>query len=155
MNAAWTSLIAVAGTLLGVCVSYLFQRQAASRTERFAREEALRQERITVYSSYAAAIVSYRSGQLDRWHRRDEDPDGEAHRVARMESYRLRGVALQQLFRVHLLADSSEITTLAQRAFDAAAEIHHPRQEAQRRELGVLARAAAQDFVLAAARQVR
>ncbi|MDQ4033704.1 MAG: hypothetical protein M3332_16240 [Actinomycetota bacterium] len=50
-------MIAVAGTLLGSIVTYVFQRVNAGRAERFARQEPLRQERIATYSGFAGAIT--------------------------------------------------------------------------------------------------
>ncbi|AZQ34845.1 hypothetical protein EJ357_16235 [Streptomyces cyaneochromogenes] len=48
MEPIWTSVVAVAGTLLGAFVTYPFQRLAAKR-------QTLRDERIAAYTAFAAA----------------------------------------------------------------------------------------------------
>ncbi|MEU1815026.1 hypothetical protein ABZ543_07495 [Streptomyces roseifaciens] len=66
MDAIWTSVVAVMGTLLGSVVTHTFQRIASRRSELFTRSEALRQERMATYSAFAAAVEGYRHGQADR-----------------------------------------------------------------------------------------
>jgi hypothetical protein len=61
MGAALASVIAVAGTLLGSVVTHVLQRRTAGHAERFARDERLRQERLTVYSVFAEAVMAYRT----------------------------------------------------------------------------------------------
>jgi hypothetical protein len=58
---------------MGVVITHVFQRLASRRSELFARSEALRQERMATYSSFAAAAENYRHGQADRWYRKQED----------------------------------------------------------------------------------
>ncbi len=93
MEAIWTSVVAVVGTLLGSVITHAFQRQASRRSEAFARSEALRQERMATYSAFAEAAEQYRHGQADRWYRKKAEPEGEAFLVARDEAHRLRTVA--------------------------------------------------------------
>lgn len=59
--------IAVAGTLLGTTVTYIFQRANAGRAERFARDERLRQERIAAHRGFARAVAEVRRGVISLW----------------------------------------------------------------------------------------
>ena len=63
MDAELTAAIAVAGTLLGSAVTYLFQQRVAQRAEAFSQSERLRQERLAAYSAFAEAIMVYRQSQ--------------------------------------------------------------------------------------------
>jgi hypothetical protein len=68
--------------------TFVFQRQMSDRTAAIAFAERMRQDRLAVYSAFAEASIQYRQSELDRWHRFNEDPDGEPYRTARAESYR-------------------------------------------------------------------
>src|SRR5262245_51284043 len=83
MEPIWTSVVAVAGTLLGAVVTYPFQRLAA-------KQQRLRDERIAAYTAFAAAVEDFRHGQAERFFSRQKDPDGEAFRLAYHEGHRLR-----------------------------------------------------------------
>ena len=60
MTNAIPAIIAVAGTLLGSALTYIFQSKKSSA---FQRE--LWAERMSAYSSYLAALTEFRRGQLD------------------------------------------------------------------------------------------
>jgi hypothetical protein len=79
MDAAWASLIAVGGTLLGSLTTHLFQRLNNDRAERLALQRRLREERLASYSAFIAALVEYRRTQYDRVNRRIEDAEGVEH----------------------------------------------------------------------------
>jgi hypothetical protein len=117
MQALFTSLIAVAGTLLGSTTSFLFQRRSADRAEGFARAERLRQERLTAYSAYAGAITELKRGIVSLWFRRQEDPDGAEYLMARAECDRLGAAAEQAQFRMRLISEDPELAILADAAF--------------------------------------
>lgn len=113
-----TSVVAVLGTLLGSLATHYFQRRNRADAERFERDERLRQERVSAYTTYGGALVSLRRAQIDRWYavheeRRNADPD-----AARYETYRLRTVALEAMFRVQLVTESQPLIGLAQQAID-------------------------------------
>ena len=55
-----TSLIAVAGTLMGSGLTYMFQRWNVGRAEEFARLDRLRQERMAAFSAFAGAVTDHR-----------------------------------------------------------------------------------------------
>jgi hypothetical protein len=113
------SMIAVAGTLLGSTIAYVFQRSNTARAESFARDERLRQERIAAYSAYAGAITELRRGVITLWfirHRHGDSSNADV-RDARIESDRLGASAAHARFRVQLLAGDADLVALA----DAAA----------------------------------
>jgi hypothetical protein len=113
-----TSVVAVLGTLLGSLATHYFQRRNRADAERFERNERLRQERVSAYTTYGGALVSLRRALIDRWYAtheegRNADPD-----AIRYETYRLRTAALEAMFRVQLVTESQPLIELAQQAID-------------------------------------
>ncbi|WP_370423722.1 hypothetical protein AB8O64_35210 [Streptomyces sp. QH1-20] len=155
MEAIWTSVVAVGGTLLGAVITHIFQRLASRRSELFARSEALRQERIATYSSFAAAAEDYRHGQADRWYRKQQDPDGEAFITARDEAHRLRTATRQVLYRVKLLTDDREVVLAAERAYQCTRDVSTARDQVERDALDTRARQAIEAFVSRASLLIR
>ncbi|MDJ1137108.1 hypothetical protein [Streptomyces iconiensis] len=155
MEAIWTSGVAVAGTLIGVVVTHFFQLDAARRGERFARSEALWQERIATYSAFAAAAEEYRRGQAERWYGRQQDPQGEAFLRARDEAHRLRTVARQVLYRVDLVTEDTEVVRAAKHAYDRTRDMSTAGDQAGHDALDTLARQAIEDFVARASPLIR
>ncbi|MHC5907004.1 hypothetical protein ACVNF4_24350 [Streptomyces sp. S6] len=112
METLTASLVAVLGTLLGAGVTHRFQLRAAERTERFTREERLRQERMAAYAAYAGALVNYRRVVLDRWFRLHADNLPEESHRARLEGYTLRTTAqetLELIDQLHKAPDRVEL----------------------------------------------
>lgn len=155
MEAIWTSVVAVGGTLLGAVITHLFQRLASGRSELFARSEALRQERIATYSAFAAAAEDYRHGQADRWYRLREDPEGDDYIAARDEAHRLRTVTRQALYRVRLLTDEEGVVRAAEQAYAYTKEVSTARDQAERDALDARSREAIESFVTRASPLVR
>ncbi|MDT0341485.1 hypothetical protein [Streptomyces litchfieldiae] len=143
------------GTLLGAVVTHTFQRAAARRSESFAAGQQLRAERMGVYSEFAGAVTEFRRGQQDRWHRRHEDPDGTVAFDARVESYRLRGVALQTLFRVRLVASGQPLTDAAERAYELTGAVHRAADHVELKVAAQQAREALEEFIAIAASDIR
>ncbi|MCT2590802.1 hypothetical protein LHJ74_12915 [Streptomyces sp. N2-109] len=151
MEALWASVVAVGGTLMGAVITHVFQRSASQRGELFARSEALRQERMTTYSSFAAVLEDYRHGQAGRWYSGQEDPDGAAYLAARDEAHRLRTVARQALYRVKLVTDDREVILAAERAYQCTRDISTAQERTERDPLDARARRAIEGFVARAA----
>ncbi|HEY3631010.1 MAG TPA: hypothetical protein VGL21_08935 [Jatrophihabitantaceae bacterium] len=147
---AVVAVIAVAGTLLGALVTYLFQQRAADRAERFASAERRRDERRDSYAAFAGACAHYRRSEMDRWHRSAEDPESEKHSVAKEESYRLRSDATEALFRVQLVTKDAELCRAASDALQLVGQIHDATDAADCSERVRVARAAIDRFVHAA-----
>ncbi|WP_329177767.1 hypothetical protein [Streptomyces sp. NBC_01477] len=155
MEAIWTSVVAVAGTLLGSVITYAFQQRANLRSEVFAHSEALRQERMAAYSAFAAAVEDYRHGQATRWYRRLDGPGGAEFGAARDEAHRLRTVARQALYRVKLLTDDPEVTAAAEQAYRDTWDVSNARDQPGHDQRDDRARQAVEAFVSRAAPLVR
>ncbi|TDC78114.1 hypothetical protein [Streptomyces hainanensis] len=155
MAGVLSALIAVLGTLLGVALTQRSQRQAAARDQAFATQQQLRSERMAVYSDFAGAVTELRRGQQDRWHRRYEDPEGSSHHEARIEAYRLRGVALHVLFRVQLIASGQPLIDAARQAYELTSATHKASDQTELSTLGGQAREALEHFVKLATADVR
>ncbi|MCX4582924.1 hypothetical protein [Streptomyces sp. NBC_01481] len=150
-----TAVIAVIGTLLGSVATHFFQRHTAERTAALSRAEQLRQERISAYSAFAGALVDYRRGQNDRWHRAQESPGSAVAEGARIDSYRLRSTAHQALIRVQLVCDDTQALELAASAFEVTNCMHEAPDEADRSQRSEQARETLSEFIGAAAPGVR
>jgi hypothetical protein len=155
MQAFFTSLIAVAGTLLGSTTSFLFQRRSADRAEEFARTERLRQERMTAYSGYAGAITELKRGVVSLWFRRQDDPHGAEYLMARAECDRLGAAAEQAQFRMRLISEDLDLVTLADAAFATIGSIGHADDKAQLAERETHCLDALNAFIAGAATQLR
>jgi hypothetical protein len=140
---------------MGAVITHFFQRLASGRSELFARSEALRQERMATYSSFAAAVEDYRHGQADRWYRKQQDPDGEAFITARDEAHRLRTATRQGLYRVKLLTDDQGVVLAAERAYQCTRDVSTAGDQAGRDALDDRARHAIEAFVARASPLVR
>ncbi|WP_212612706.1 hypothetical protein [Pseudonocardia hierapolitana] len=135
------------GTLLGSFLTYQFQWRSIERTQAFTRAERLRQERLDAYSAFAGVAIQYRLALMDRWHRRTEDPDGEEHRLARFESYRLRTSLIEALFRVQLVADDQRVRLAADQVVDELRVIHKAATREEMDARSEAARKAVDQFV--------
>ncbi|UNS95482.1 hypothetical protein MMF93_02595 [Streptomyces tubbatahanensis] len=155
MEALWASVIAVVGTLLGSVITHVFQRLASRRGEDFARAEALRQERVAVYSAFAAAVEDYRRGQAERWYRRKEDPGGAAFLTARDEAHRLRTVARQELYRVKLVTEHRGVRLAAEEAYRRTWAVSTADNQAGHDAADTASRESIETFVSGAAPLVR
>ncbi|WP_181764262.1 hypothetical protein [Streptomyces albidus (ex Kaewkla and Franco 2022)] len=155
MGGGLATLLAVAGTLLGAVVTHLFQRKAADRAQGFAVGQQLRSDRLNVYSDFAGAVTEFRRGQEDRWHRKNEDAAGQAYIEARTESYRLRGVALQALFRVQLIASSQGLVHAAKLAYDKTSVVHRANDSGHLSANGNEATTTLEQFISLASGDVR
>ncbi|WP_275003416.1 hypothetical protein [Promicromonospora iranensis] len=114
-----TSIVAVVGTLLGSLATHYFQRRNRADAERFERNERLRQERVSAYTTYGGALVSLRRAQIDRWYAAHEERQSADPDAIRYETYRLRTAALEAMFRVQLVTESPQLIGLAQQAIDS------------------------------------
>ncbi|WP_369204874.1 hypothetical protein [Streptomyces sp. PU-14G] len=155
MEALWASVIAVVGTLLGSVITHVFQRLASQRGEDFARAEALRQERVAIFSAFAAAAEDYRRGQADRWYRKKEDRDSAEYVTARDEAHRLRTVARQELYRVRLVTDRRDVQSAAVKAYDCTRDVSKATDQEGHDTRDAAAKEGIEAFVVAAAPLVR
>ncbi|WP_433179327.1 hypothetical protein [Actinoallomurus sp. CA-150999] len=155
MGGALTSLVAVAGTLLGSALTYFFQRRTAGRAEQFARDERLRQERVSAYSMFAEAVMEYRHEELQVWLHRHGELTHPLPEPFEVEQGRLRSLALRARYRVQLLAEEPRLIELANQSLDAVADIHRAKDATELMEHGERTEERVRDFVRAAAAEVR
>lgn len=147
-----TAIVAVAGTLLGSILTYLIQRDSAKRTERLAAMKELRFERLGLYSDFAGAIMEFRRAEHDWWHTKNEDGDSSKTREARLESYRLRGIALHTFHRIQLVTPGEdEMIDLALQAYEITAKLHKAPTSQELNLRGKLAREKLEEFIAGAA----
>ncbi|MGK5632799.1 hypothetical protein [Streptomyces sp. URMC 123] len=155
MEAVAASVIAVLGTLLGAGVTHVFQRRAMHRTERFTRDEKLRQERLDAYSGYAGALVDYRRSLMERWLERHEAvPFDDDEPALRARSYALRTRAEEALFRLQMITDDEELIRCSRDVLRCVGEIHKARDRAEWDIRRTSAKTAIHDFVAAARRSL-
>lgn len=155
MDNAISAIIAVAGTLLGAALTYLFQSRMSERAGASAFQRELRAERMSVYSSYATALTEFSRGQVDWYNRREEDPDSAETFAARVESYRLKGVAQAVLSQVQLVAGSPAVVTAANDAFELTRPVHYAQDSTDLRSRTGTAKKAVNSFVALAAAEIQ
>jgi hypothetical protein len=155
VDALPASLIAVAGTLLGSIVSYVFQRRTSEHAEWLARHERLRQERIAAYSAFAGAITDLRRGVINRWFRKQEDPEGYEALAALKESDRLGAAANHARFRVQLVAQDPELVALADAVFEPIGAAARAADQAELVEHESRCQQKLKEFITAAGVQVQ
>jgi hypothetical protein len=118
--------------VLGSVLTYLFQARGTRQVQEFARDQQVRQEQLAVYSEFAGVVTDFRRSENDRWHREQEDPQGELFILARDESYQLRAKATAAMWRVQLVGGDAQLRELAERALNATTEIHYAADEEDR-----------------------
>jgi hypothetical protein len=155
VNSLIASLAAITGVALGSVLTYLFQSRSTRQIQQFAREQQFRQERLATYSEFAGVVTDLRRSEYDRWHRGQEDPEGELFIFARDESYQLRAKATAAMCKVQLVGGGTSLVQLAEVALTATTEIHDAADEEDRAGRGEKARLAVQDFLQAASGHVR
>ncbi|MCX5357281.1 MULTISPECIES: hypothetical protein [Streptomyces] len=144
MTPVLTSLIAVAGTLLGATLGYVFQRRHANRAE----------QRAAVLG-FANAITEVILNQQDRWHRADEDPGGPEDLAARRESHRLRNIARQAMNGVALHVPTAAVLNQAETTFRAASDVHSAPTATERTVRSTAAHQSVRAFITLASQYVR
>jgi hypothetical protein len=152
MAVVLASLIAVLGTLGGATASYLFQGKISERNESKARDERLRQERLTAYSSLAAAVMDLRGIRYESSYARMTSEDGQFDQSSiRAESTRLRSVAWTAFYRFKLTSPDQLLADLARGAVEEALNVADASNQVDLKTRSERARARIDDFVSAAA----
>ncbi|MCR8577977.1 hypothetical protein [Streptomyces sp. Isolate_219] len=156
MEAVVASVVAVVGTLLGSGITHVFQSRSADRSERFARAERLRQERIDAYCAYAGALLEYRRVLVHRWFvLHEDDRCGEDTPELREEVYKTRYSAQEAMFRAQMVSDDPEILDRSEQVMAATTELHWARDREALTELRATTRQGIRDFIGATSRHVR
>lgn len=105
MQAILTSIVAVAGTLLGACLTYFLQRQIAREISLGERREQRRQDLLKAIDVYQSAVNKLRRSEHDRAKKRLTNAAPELREAARQDTYRLRSDAQSAYYRLRLRAD--------------------------------------------------
>lgn len=150
------SVVAVVGTLLGSGITHFFQSRATDRSERFARAERLRQERIDAYCAYAGALLDYRRVLVHRWFVVHEDERcGEDTPELREEIYKNRYAAQEAMFRAQMVTDDPEILDRSEQVMSAVTELHWAPDLEALTALRATTRQGIREYVTASSRHVR
>ena len=152
---AVSAIIAVAGTILGSALTYIFQSRTSARTEASVLQRELRIERRSVYSTYSTTLTEFRRGQLDWYNRRKEDASSAATLAARFESCRLKGVALAALSEVQLVAGDPAVVAAANNAFELTRPVHYARDGANLDSRTEEAKSAVDRFIALAVAEIQ
>ncbi|MFH9426435.1 hypothetical protein [Streptomyces sp. NPDC017529] len=154
MNAALTSLIAIAGTLLGAAL----QHYTATRTHQAATAEARRTELKTAAHAFVTALTAYREQRLARWELQHPAPGTPAPSREELAASKTavraaRTTVNTALINARLLAAHRALAPYAHTALDATYAL---KKAADRNELEQLHRTVldAQDAYLDAAADV-
>lgn len=156
MESVYISLIAVAGTLLGVAITQVLQHRQLSRSAAADTLERLRQERIAVYSQFLEAMTAFGAQQILRWRTRNDHGEGSPeHIAARVTNHEARAVARAAHYRVMLVADDSAVVAAAEALMDATLAIMDaPDRESHQPSIDAV-RVASRGFVESAREQLR
>lgn len=150
------SVVAVVGTLLGSGITHFFQSRATDRSERFARAERLRQERIDAYCAYAGALLDYRRVLVHRWFVLHEgERCAEDTPELREEVYKNRYAAQEAMFRAQMVTDDAEILDRSERVMAAVTELHWAPDAEALTALRAATRQGIRDYIAATSRHVR
>jgi hypothetical protein len=132
--------------------TYQFQQRTAQRAEATARQERLRQDRLTACSGFAAAVTDLRRAVIAVWFRErwkdrtfadqdsapgDKDSALADYRAAYAEADRLGAVALGAKFRMPLLLDDPGLRELADVAFGQIDDLRSATDKAEVEALDV------------------
>lgn len=109
-----TTVLAVAGTLLGSIVTGTFQHLAAGRAERAAATEQLRRERLEAVATLAAAGSDHRRTLRVRGQARLRGADEAELEELRAKSHATRSAITRPLVTLRLLVPDPAVTAAAQ-----------------------------------------
>ncbi|MBD2829950.1 hypothetical protein ID875_21570 [Streptomyces globisporus] len=126
-----TTFLAVLGTLAGSIVTGRYQRRSAERAERFARDEALRRDRLAAVADLAAAISDHRTAMWARGDAKLNNAVPDRLADLRSRSHQTRSAVTRPLVALRVLitdpavrqaADAMVSATHALRGADADAD---------------------------------
>ena len=155
MQGAVTAVIAVAGTLLGSAITYLFQRMNAQRAEIFSFQQQLRSERMIVYSDFAKVVKEYQRAQDSRWFHNLEDSESKGAYDAFTKALDLGSSAQHALFRVELVAESPELIAKAWHSYRLVNKLREASSEDDLGSREDMAEEALRDFIAHAKRDIQ
>jgi hypothetical protein len=122
-------LLGIFGTVVGGVLATWNARHTADRTAWRAREELRRQEFRSAIVQFAAALLVYRTAEMDRWHARHGGFRDEPSAAA--DVYRARTAVWNALYVLKLSTDDRELCQEARRAIEQAETIKYPDSQAE------------------------
>lgn len=160
MQVILTSIVAVAGTLLGSCLTYFLQRQIGEETSVREPREERRRELLEAVDGYSLAVTRLRRAEHDRAKKRLNKAAADVREDARQETYRLRSDAWSAYYRLRLRADphvlDDEFLSEAEGIIELTRQITaHTATEAEMAERSSLANKALKAFVDLAGQRIR
>ncbi|MFJ4100600.1 hypothetical protein [Amycolatopsis japonica] len=155
MNGVLTSVVAISGTLAGSTLTYLLGLLNTRRTERTARDERLRQERIAAYVAFAEAMTELRQGVIAKWFLKQRSAPDEEMRAAHTESDKRGATADHARLRIQMLTDDSEILRLIDATFEPIEALHRAPDLAAVKQHEERSQETLSVFIRTAGRQVR
>ena len=150
MEVLAASVIAVLGTLLGAAATHRYQLRSAQLAARTALAEKTRQERLDAYATYGGALMDYRRSLIDYCFAKREGQPEEDRLTLRRESFQLRSVAQEALFRIELLSENTDLIQAGRDALNAVATVYECNTREALRERRDASRSAVYAFITAA-----
>ncbi|WP_433474743.1 hypothetical protein ACQPZP_39560 [Spirillospora sp. CA-142024] len=154
MNASFASLIAVAGTLLGSALTYLFQVRQSRRAETREILQRLRQERLSAYTEFVTAAADYHRSAFTHWYRKKESPEGQDFQDARAEADRLQAAVDRAITQIRLLSGDQSLIAAAQQVRSSAEQVRKAESRSERDAQGDHYQAALDQFIHHASEQL-
>jgi hypothetical protein len=154
MDTSFASMVAVAGTLLGSALTYVFQARQTRQIEERAHIRRLREERLAAYAEFIAAATDFRRSALTHSYRKLENQSSQDFRIARAEADQLQALVLRAIIHLQLLSADEQLVTAARQVQDSVVEIRRAGSEEDRQHHREGSKAALAQFVSIAARQL-
>lgn len=155
MTAIWAAIVAVAGTILGVVVTQVFQARATRRNEVFQQRQGLWREQLAAFRSLAENLHRLRRAEHDRWEQEHAAPNTPAAAQAREAEIRIRPQAWASLAHVELLVDDEELIAHCQGTYRMVRGIHTAGDGGERQRKDEEAREAIDLFLRLSAEYLR
>jgi len=115
MDQLGSSIVAVAGTLLGAFLAYLAQSRVVARQISEARRDRRREDFIEAASAFADTITRLTQAEYNRSKKRLADDDTPARELARQQTYDRRSDAKFSLLRLQLFSGAdAEVASSAE-----------------------------------------
>jgi hypothetical protein len=145
MQAIWTAIIAVVGTLLGSAATYFFQRRSSERAESFSFQQQLRAERVTAYSDFIRDVTEYSRVSYEWCAGKNDSEDPEA--AYPVEINQLWSNVYHTLSRIQLIANDPGLVSASVEAAHLTRDMRSAPTNQELRSRSVQANKALQEFI--------
>ncbi|HVV18245.1 MAG TPA: hypothetical protein VHF06_02340 [Pseudonocardiaceae bacterium] len=157
MDAVVASVIAVVGTLLGVTVTYVFQRLNAHQANLIAHQDRVWRERLAAYSEFAGAVTELLRANTSLWFvvHRPDDFSAQARRDAYTEADRLAATTTHARLRVQLVTGDPVLLARADAALEPMGAVRNATDQDELAWHERRCRQLITDFINAAGERIR